>query len=377
LARPRGFSRNQQLPHRPCVRLPLIYFLLGIGASPQSGANMKTKIAAAVAALFLICGSTAYAQFRIGTAAGANSADATSWLAGIRAGNNWQNGAFVFGVETDAQVTTLNSHFDTTLTPASTPSITPPRTAITNGEVEWYGTARARFGWAPGPWLLYATGGLAYGTVDLNSTLSGPTAVLSSQISESRIGWVAGAGIEYLVRPNIIVSAAYQYVDLGTVSFAAGPMPTVPAPGFLAQSGSDHAHFQVATIGISWLFSPSRKGPHGAWEGQYIGANAGGVWGNPTNAAYSAVQPVIPSDIKLKRDITLLGRLDDGLGLYSYRYLWSDTVYVGVMAQEVAVTMPSAVVLGDDGYLRVDYSKLGLQIRTLADWQALAYGMRL
>jgi opacity protein-like surface antigen len=299
----------------------------------------------------------------------------------LRAGNNWQNGSFVFGLETDAQATTLNSRFNTTLTATSIPPIATPPTAVTNGEVEWYGTARARIGWAPGPVLPYAIGGLAYGTVDLNSTLTGSTAVpavLGSQISESRIGWVAGGGIEYLVRPNVILSAAYQYVDLGTVSFATS-MPTIPAPGMLSQTGSDHAHFQVATVGISWLFTPSDKGPHGPWEGEYIGAQAGGVWGNPTNASYASTQPVIffGSDIRLKRDITLLAHLDDGLGLYSFRYLWSDTVYVGVMAQEVAATMPSAVVMGQDGYLRVNYGKLGLQMRTLAEWEALTYGIQI
>jgi opacity protein-like surface antigen len=337
---------------------------------------MKTKAIAAIAALFLISGATAQAQVLFGTAAGANSANATSWLAGVRAGNNWQNGSFVFGIETDAQVTTLNSRFNTTLTATSFPPIATPPTAITNGEVEWYGTARARIGWAPGPVLLYATGGLAYGTVDLNSTLTGPTAVLGSQISESRIGWVGGGGIEYLVRPNVILSAAYQYVNLGTVSFATS-MPTIPAPGMLGQIGSDHAHFQVATVGISWLFTPSDKGPHGAWEGEYIGAQAGGVWGNPTNASYDAATPIGFSDIRLKRDITPLGRLDDGLELYSFRYLWSDTVYVGVMAQEVAATMPSAVLMGEDGYLRVDYGKLGLRMRTLAEWQSLTYGIQI
>jgi len=339
---------------------------------------MKTKAIAAIAALLLVSGSTAQAQVLFGTAAGANSATATSWLAGVRAGNNWQNGSFVFGLETDAQVTTLNSRFNTALTPTSFPPIAAPPTAIANGEVEWYGTARARLGWAPGPVLLYATGGLAYGTVDLNSTLTGPTAVLGSQISESRIGWVAGGGIEYLVRPNVILSAAYQYVDLGTASFTA-TMPTIPAPGFLSQSGSDHAHFQVATIGISWLFTPSDKGPHGAWEGEYIGGQAGGVWGNPTDATYAASQPIgfFLSDVRLKRDIAPLGRLDDGLELYSFRYLWSDTVYVGVMAQEVAATMPSAVVMAQDGYLRVNYGKLGLQMRTLAEWEALTYGIRI
>ena len=338
---------------------------------------MKTKTIAAIAALFLISGSTAHAQFLTGTAAGANSASATSWVAGIRAGNNWQNGSVVFGLEADAQAVTLNSRFNTTLTPTSTPSFAPLPTAMTNGEVEWYGTARARLGWAPGPWLLYATAGLAYGNVDVNSTLTGPTATLSSQINESRIGWVAGGGVEFLVRPNVILSAAYQYVDLGTVSFAAGPMAVVFPPGTLTQSGSDRAHFQVATIGISWLFSPSGKGPHGAWEGQYVGANAGGTWGNPTSAAYSASSAILISDVRLKRDITRIGQLDNGLGLYSYRYLWSDTVYVGVMAQEVALGVPNAVVKGDDGYLRVDYAKLGLRMHTLEEWQALTYGVRL
>lgn len=247
------------------------------------GLEMKATIIGAVAALVLFSGSTAHAQFLTFTAAGANSGNAASWLAGVRAGNNWQNGSLLFGLETDAQAVTLRSAFNTTLTG----TIVPPPTAMTNSEVEWYGTARVRFGYAPGPWLFYGTGGLAYGTVDLNSTLTGLGAVLSSQISESKIGWVGGFGVEYLVRPNVIVSAAYQYVDLGTVGFAAS-MPLVGPPGLLSQNGSDHARFQVATIGISWLFTPSDKGRHGAWEGQYIGAQAGGAWGNNTSANYFA-----------------------------------------------------------------------------------------
>ncbi|MGH6685074.1 MAG: tail fiber domain-containing protein, partial [Pseudolabrys sp.] len=76
-------------------------------------------------------------------------------------------------------------------------------------------------------------------------------------------------------------------------------------------------------------------------------------------------QVIFVSDARLKRDIALVGRLDDGLGLYRYRYLWSDTVYVGVMAQEVALIHPDAVVHGSlDDYLRVDYSRLGLQLMT-------------
>jgi hypothetical protein len=83
------------------------------------------------------------------------------------------------------------------------------------------------------------------------------------------------------------------------------------------------------------------------------------------------------SDVRLKRDIVLVGRLDDGLGLYRFRYLWSDQVYVGVMAQEVALMHPDAVVHGFDGYLRVNYSRLGLKLMTLSEWDALSNGERL
>ena len=56
------------------------------------------------------------------------------------------------------------------------------------------------------------------------------------------------------------------------------------------------------------------------------------------------------SDIRLKRDIAQVGELDSGVGLYRYRYLWSETIYVGVMAQEVAaVTCPKRFSAGRTG----------------------------
>jgi len=76
------------------------------------------------------------------------------------------------------------------------------------------------------------------------------------------------------------------------------------------------------------------------------------------------------SDIRLKRDITQVGEVDSGINLYRYRYLWSDTVYVGVMAQEVAAVKPDAVLRGADGYLRVDYARLGLRLQTWDQWTA-------
>jgi hypothetical protein len=74
------------------------------------------------------------------------------------------------------------------------------------------------------------------------------------------------------------------------------------------------------------------------------------------------------SDIRLKRDVAEVGQLPDGLHLYRFRYLWSDTVYVGVMAQEALAIEPEAVVRGQDGYLRVDYDRIGFKFSTWSEW---------
>jgi hypothetical protein len=76
------------------------------------------------------------------------------------------------------------------------------------------------------------------------------------------------------------------------------------------------------------------------------------------------------SDIRLKHDIVLLGRYDNGLGFYRFSYNGSDKGYVGVMAQEVQSVMPEAVVRGGDGYLRVYYERLGLKFQTWDEWVA-------
>lgn len=77
-----------------------------------------------------------------------------------------------------------------------------------------------------------------------------------------------------------------------------------------------------------------------------------------------------PSDRRLKRDVTHLATLHDGIKLYSFRYLWSDTVYVGVMAQDLLADrrFSHAVGTSEDGYFVVDYDKLDLVMTTLEDW---------
>lgn len=328
---------------------------------------MKMKIIVAIAAMLVISASSAFAQV-LGN--GSDSASASSWVGGGHAGYNWQSNSWVYGVETDISGMHLNSAVNTALTDGLT-------TASTNADVNWYGTVRGRLGWTQGAALFYGSAGLAYGRVDLNGSMNMPTGPLSlnTQTSSMKTGWVAGGGIDYVWRPNVIVGVQYQYVDLGSVNLASS---TAGNGSTLAQSATAHAQFQVVTAGISWLFSPAGSYSHGGWQGLYAGGQVGGAWGNDTSAVYSATSPPIISDVRLKRDVVLVQRLDSGLGLYRYRYVWSDTVYVGVMAQEVALLRPDAIVRDSlDDYLRVDYSRLGMKLMTWPQWQAVSKGERI
>lgn len=68
--------------------------------------------------------------------------------------------------------------------------------------------------------------------------------------------------------------------------------------------------------------------------------------------------PVV-SDMRAKEDIRLVGRTFDGLNVYTFRYKGDDVTQMGVMAQEVQKVHPDAVVPLADGYLSVDYSRIG------------------
>jgi len=78
------------------------------------------------------------------------------------------------------------------------------------------------------------------------------------------------------------------------------------------------------------------------------------------------------SDIRLKRDIRPVATLQNGLQLYSYRYIWDDVYHIGVMAQDLLkqADFRHAVRLTGDGFYVVNYEKLGLKGTTpLKAWQ--------
>lgn len=68
------------------------------------------------------------------------------------------------------------------------------------------------------------------------------------------------------------------------------------------------------------------------------------------------------SDIRLKTNIHRVGTTVLNLPLYSFEYRGQHGTYVGVMAQDVLKVEPSAVSMGSDGFYRVNYQKLGIEM---------------
>ena len=77
----------------------------------------------------------------------------------------------------------------------------PPFNALFFQDVsaDWISTFRARVGYAKDNWLFYATGGGAVANV--TQTVSVPVVGISIAKTTDMLGWTAGGGVEWLVRP--------------------------------------------------------------------------------------------------------------------------------------------------------------------------------
>jgi outer membrane immunogenic protein len=138
-------------------------------------------------------------------------------LGGGQIGCDWQTGIWVLGGEADIQAADIGQ--SRTFNFPGTAIITPVAQSASE-DLHWFGTVRARLGWLPLPqWLLYATGGLAYGSVHDSASLIATPAIAGTFVgseSQTRVGWTAGAGTEFpIIFPNLTFKAEYLYMDLG------------------------------------------------------------------------------------------------------------------------------------------------------------------
>jgi outer membrane immunogenic protein len=160
----------------------------------------------------------------------------SGFTGGAQIGYNYQMGHFVVGIEADFNYVDL-SRAKTSLSGAVTEDISG----------NFIGTVRPRVGVTFGPALFYATGGLAYGSVD--TTITGNTAnTLSASNSDLRVGWAAGAGAEYALNRSLSLRLEYLHTDLGRADLSGVALDTN------TYAWRDHLTDNVVRLGVNFRF---------------------------------------------------------------------------------------------------------------------------
>lgn len=132
---------------------------------------------------------------------GNDSDHAHGLVYGALLGYNFQRGNIVFGPEISFNGSNIDGHtFD----------------SFAKHELDWYGTAVGRLGYAYGSTLFYGFGGAAWGKVESTDAEG------LLKIDDTRVGWTAGIGIERAFSDRLSGRIEYAHIDLGSKSASAG-----------------------------------------------------------------------------------------------------------------------------------------------------------
>jgi outer membrane immunogenic protein len=176
-------------------------------------------------------------------------------IGGVQLGYNMQIGITVIGFETDIQGAGISGSATKQPTDNSG-ALIPGASIVTDQKLSWFGTSRARLGFTVTPeLLLYGTGGAAYGqpktAANAHFALGGgfddPAA-----LSQTKLGWTAGAGAEWMFARSWSAKFEYLYVDLGTTS-AFGPESDAPTSGFGVRYTWKHQE-NIVRAGVNYHF---------------------------------------------------------------------------------------------------------------------------
>jgi len=154
-------------------------------------------------------------------------------------GCNFQMGQWVFGIESDISWT--NKRGSVNNVPAFNAGI------VSETRERWLSTSRARTGMAFERWLVYATYGLAVGSIEANMTLPGGAFAAETH---TRFGWTVGGGVETKLTPAWSVKAEYLYVNFDWRNYFT-PAP----PGFADRGGGVPVTDHILRLGANYHFN--------------------------------------------------------------------------------------------------------------------------
>jgi outer membrane immunogenic protein len=129
----------------------------------------------------------------------------SSWLFGGLVGFNYQINKWVLGVEAQGDWTKLQGS-----------NVQPVAPGITDiSKTNSLETIAGRVGVTWDRTLLYAKGGLAKAHDTFFTTLPFCLPTICQTVSDTRSGWIVGAGVEQALTPNWSVKLEYDHMDFG------------------------------------------------------------------------------------------------------------------------------------------------------------------
>jgi len=190
------------------------------------------------------------------------SDDREGFVGGAQIGYNIQFGAFVAGVEADLQYADLGGRNADrlgvgTFTYTGTTFFGPAgrlNSVVTNdlASLEYFGTVRARLGFAFDRVLVYGTGGFAFGGMDRSNNFCG--AFRSCDNGDTSVGYAVGGGVEYAFTNNLTFKLEGLYVNLGDNGRdAAASFDTTTGVLFLEDRKRD-MDFGLVRVGLNYKF---------------------------------------------------------------------------------------------------------------------------
>lgn len=150
------------------------------------------------------------------------SLTSSGFFGGVQAGYNYQfENSWVIGVEADFQWSGIEGELSGNGELFLNDDFVGGANFSAGSEVEWFGTIRARLGYAWDRVFLYGTGGAAYGKTKSHGSFSvfddgGEIFGDSVSTSDTNWGWTVGAGLEYAITDHLTFKTEYLYVDLGS-----------------------------------------------------------------------------------------------------------------------------------------------------------------
>jgi hypothetical protein len=184
----------------------------------------------------------------------------------------------------------------------------------------------------------------------MNTTAAGAAASNQARVAAQRLGlqlkasaadFAAGRG----VTAQAALTGGASNASMGGLNAAGAGIGYANQGGALPMQGFGQAGQLYGSAGGTfssmWQAQEAAKAQSASGFGQLVGSLGSAA--------------IMASDRRLKKDIVRVGTLDNGLPVYEYEYVWGGGKQVGVMADEVELVIPAAVITGRDGFKRVRY----------------------